>query len=44
MTRDAEAVFESEVIRDDFLSTILEDFSIVDAVVMANDKESIFDN
>lgn len=44
MTRNAEAIFEQDIIREDTIDIITEDFSIIDAVLMANEKESIFDN
>lgn len=44
MTRDAEAVLEQEILREEFVDLMTEDYSIVDAIIEANDKESIFDN
>lgn len=44
MTRNAEAVFEQEMLREDAIDIMTEDFSFVDAVIEANDKKSIFDN
>lgn len=44
MTRNAEAVFEEAIDREDTVAIMTEDFSIIDAIIEANDKESIFDN
>lgn len=44
MTKNAEAVFEQEIWREDTVAIMTEDFSMIDAIVIANDKESIFDN
>lgn len=44
MTRDAEAVLEQEILREEFVDLMTEDYSIVDAIIEANGKESIFDN
>lgn len=44
MTREAEAVLEQDILREEALEIMTEDYSFVDAIVDANDKESIFDN
>lgn len=44
MTRNAEAIFEQEIWREDTVEIMTADFSMIDAIVMANEKESIFDN
>lgn len=45
MTRLAEQVFEGEVDREDFIDTVTEGSysDIIDAVMMAGDRPSIFD-
>lgn len=44
MTRNAEAIFEQEMLREDTIDIMTADYSMIDAIIMANDKESIFDN
>lgn len=43
MTREAEKIFEQSIAGEDFLDYIYEDFSFIDAIEIANDRESIFD-
>lgn len=44
MTRQSEMIFEQEIDHEDTVDIMTEDFSFIDAVIMANEKESIFDN